>query len=320
VPKRIRVFFINCPTLATDAAAHLILAQNKVQSAIQFEIHHFWIFGQVSQGPLPGRLNRILERLEDRFPRFGWLARHNRTLRELRAAPSFQQTLEHKVWYDQVAKAVGDYDYWFLNSGYYKYDFEQAPAIVITETPIAGKYLSYTREPFGLVSLAYWKAFFKPGSALEYMINNIQRLSLRLCYGSVGSHWPTRGCIWDFDVHQPDIRISAWLGLLCGTCHGNLRAATSEEEFREIENLIDNEWIGRRDDPFSVAASLAKHYNYELRRATGLSPGLFSSISLGMKTEGGKFFLDVLKWVVIALITIILASYFPDIHKNFRSN
>jgi hypothetical protein len=318
VSKRVRVFFINCPTLATDAAAHLILAQNKVQSAIQFEIHHFWIFGQVSQGRLPGRLNRIFERVEDRYPRFSWLARRNRTLRDLRAAPSFREALQRRLWYDHVRQAIGDYDQWFASCGYPKYDFEQTPAIVITETPIAGKYLSSTRESLGVVSLAYWKAFFKPGSALEYMINNIQRISLRLCYGSVGSHFPTRGCIWDFDVHQPDIRISAFLGLLCGTCRRNLTAAINETEFSEIENLIGNEWIGRRDDPFSVAASLAKNYNYELRRATGLSPGLLSSISHGMKTEGGKFFLDVLKWVVIALITILLASYFPAVYKSFQ--
>jgi len=316
--KRIRVFFINCPTLATDAAAYLILAQNKFQRAIQFEIHHFWVFGQISQGPLAGWLNKMLESAEERYPRFEWLARHNRTLRDLRAAPSFRNTLQHKLWYDDVKKAIDNYDKWFAGSRYYKHDYESAPAVVITETPIAGKYMSYTKHPFGLVSLAYWKAFFKPGSALEYMINNVQRLSLRLCYGSVGSHFPTRGCIWDFDVHQPDIRISASLGLLCDTCRQALRAASGETEFGEIESMIGNDWIGKKDNPFSVAAFLAKNYKYELRRTTGLSPGVLSSISHGMKTEGGKFFLDILKWVLIALITILVASYFPDVYKIFQ--
>ena len=116
-------------------------------------------------------------------------------------------------------------------------------------------------------------------------------------------------------MHQPDIRISALLGLLCGTCRRNLKAAINETEFNEIEALIANDWIGRRDDPVSVAASLAKNYKYELRRATGLNPGLFSSISESMKSEVGKFFFDVLKWVLILLITIILASYFPAVYK-----
>ena len=194
VSKRIRVFFINCPTLATDAAAYLILAQNKVQAAIQFEVHHFWVFGQINQGPLAGRLNRTLEKIEEKHPTIGWLARRNRSLRDLRAAPLFHKTFQHKNWEDHVSKAIGDYDRWFASSGYYKYDYEQAPAIVITETPLAGKYLSICGEQLGIISLTDWKAFFKPGSALEYILTNVQRLSLRLSFGSViGSHFPTRG-------------------------------------------------------------------------------------------------------------------------------
>lgn len=49
--KRIRIFFINCPSLAVDAAAFLILAQNQAQSAIQFEVEHFWIFGETLRPP-----------------------------------------------------------------------------------------------------------------------------------------------------------------------------------------------------------------------------------------------------------------------------
>jgi hypothetical protein len=127
--------------------------------------------------------------------------------------------------------------------------------------------------------------------------------------------FPREVAFWDFDVHQPDIRISASLGLLCDTCRQSLRAASSEVEFGEIEELIRNEWIGKKDDPLSVAAYLVKNYDYELSRTTGLSPSLLSSISLGMKTEVAKFFLDILKWVLVAVITIFVTAYFPDIYK-----
>ena len=240
-------------------------------------------------------------------------------MKDLRTAPSFQNTIQHKLWYDHVKKAIDDYDTWFVSSGYNKYDYEQAPAIVITESPLAGNYLSFTRNHLGIISLAEWNNFFKPGSALEYILTSIQRLSLRLCYGSTfGSHFPTRGCIWDFHGHQPDVRISAFLGFLCDTCRQNLRKTTNEIEFKEIEALISNEWIGNKDNPLSVAALLAKNYKYELRRATGLSPRLFSSISESMKTEVGKFFFDIIKWVLIALITIAFASYFPAVYKSLQ--
>ena len=181
---------------------------------------------------------------------------------------------------------------------------------------MAGKYISICQQRLGLISLANWKEFFEPGSALEFMLTNVQRLSLRLCYGSqIGSHFPTRGCIWDFDVHQPDIRISALLGFLCITCQENLKRTTSEAEFAQIEQLISDDWIGTRENPFSVAASLVKNYKYELRKPTGLNPGLFSSLSQSMRTEVGKFFFDILKWVLVALLTLLLASSFPAAYK-----
>ena len=313
MPKRIRVFFINCPTLAADAAAYLILAQNKAQKAIQFEVLHFWIFGN-SQRPLTGHWNRFLIWLQERLPRSVRLVQRYRSALDLQVAPSFSETIEHNL--DKVRAAVDDYDKWFLGSGWNSYDSELSPAIVITETPLAGHYLTICKQQLGFISLADWKEFFKPGSALEYILANVQRLSLRLCYGSqIGSHFPTRGCIWDFDVHQPDIRIAAFLGSLCETCKGRLKQGTTDTEFSEIEQLISNEWIGRTDDPFSVAAALVKNYKYELRKPTGLTPGLLSSISQSMRTEVGKFFFDILKWVLILIITLLLASYFPGVYK-----
>ncbi len=104
VSKRIRILFINCPTLCDGRAAYLILAQNHAQAAIQFEVHHFWAYGQISQGPLAGRFNRLLEKIEDKYPRFGWPARRNRSLRDLRAAPSFRETSSMRIWNNMSAK------------------------------------------------------------------------------------------------------------------------------------------------------------------------------------------------------------------------
>jgi hypothetical protein len=42
---------------------------------------------------------------------------------------------------------------------------------------------------------------------------------------------------------------------------------------------------------------------------------VLSSISQSMKTEVGKFFFDILKWVLIFVITLILASYFPGVYR-----
>lgn len=332
--KRLRIFFINCPSLAVDAAAFLILAQNKVQSAIQFEVQHFWIYGQTLR-PKPKNLkDKIFGFNEDAFHSFArlpqpfskllepfsrWLERKNRTRLDLYGAPQFQTTFALKDALVKTRTAITDYDDWLAKCGYLTYDTHRDPAIVITETALWGRYLSSCGKDVGVVSAAKWEDFFRPASGLEYVLNSIQRFSLRMLYGAkLGTHYPSRGCLWDFHVHQPDTKISSHLGFLCETCRGLLRQQTSPEEFNELTSLINNDWIGSESDSSSVAGILRKNYRYSLSRSSGLHPGVLSGISESMKSEFGKFVIEVVKWTLIVLITLLSLTYFPDATKKIR--
>lgn len=310
--NRVRVFFINCPGLAVDAASFLILAQNRIQRAIQFEVYHYWIFAETKNSP---RFNAALGWLEVNIPTLGRrLWRYVRARQELAAAPVFKSDLLHKQWTDGVKHAIADHDNWLARSGYNTYDTISCQTIVVTGTPIVGQYLSLSEAQIAIVSTSTWKSYFRPASALEYVLTSVQRLSLRLTYGSgIGSHFPTRGCIWDFDAHQPDFRISAFLGFLCHTCSVALGSAASAEDQGDIRTLLANEWIVSGDNASSVASLLAKNYRYELWRSTGLSPSLFSLISQSMRDGLGKSVFEVIKWIVVALVTIYFTSLFPSL-------
>lgn len=313
-PKRIRILFVNCPTLSTDAASYLLLAQNKFQTAIQYEVAHYWIFGH-ALNKNSSRIDKLREKLSDKFVLFERLGKGLNTKLELLAAPQFRSPVLRDTWYEPINKAITDYDRWFASCSYNKFDSDPCPTIVITETPIEGGYIGLSRGNVALISLANWKSYFRPGSALEYLLCGVQRYALRLSYGSIGSHYVTRGCIWDFHVHQLDSRISGYLGFLCSTCEASLQSSVSPDDMEDIKSMISNDWIGNTTDLSSVASIMSKNYRYDLRRSSGLSSSLMTTISNSMKTEVGKFFFDIAKVALAALATLYIATHFPDWYK-----
>lgn len=297
--KRVRIFFINCPNLATDAATLLLLAQNKVQTVLQFEVYHYWI----------STLLRPASDKQSSSPSF-------RARQDLKAAPVFQKALPHKLWFEPVDEALKKHDSWLKNSGYNTFDCQDGPTLVVTETPLQGDYLSFSQRYLAVISIARWDKHYAPPSVLEFVMGNVQRIALRLCFGNaVGSHYPTRGCIWDFDVHQPDAKIGASLGWLCETCEQTLRKHISAPELSDIKRLISGEWIGAKETPGSVANSLASVYSFDLTRTKGLNPGFWSFLPQAVITELMKSGIEIGKWVLILLITVWIASHFPNIAR-----
>jgi hypothetical protein len=302
MPRRVRLFFINCPKLAVDATAHLLLAQNKVQSVLQFELYHFWISANETCPP-------TADTADLKF----------RARIDLSAAPVFAQTLQHQQWYIPVKATLDRHDKWLHEGGYNPYDCVPAPSIIITETPLAGGYLSFCQNDVAVISVAQWDENYAPPSAAEFVLSSVQRVALRLCFGRmIGSHYPTRGCIWDFNVHQPDARIGLSLGWLCRTCMMQLKTQASDSEIAEIEKLLIGDWIGRKNDPGSVSSTLAHLYSFDLARTKGLSPGFWSFLPQTAISELTKAAIDVAKWVAILLLTVFVASHFPNIAQFLK--
>lgn len=316
----------------------MILAQNQVQSAIQFEVEHFWIYGQKVRPKKIKLREKLLTFHEDYFYSFAqwpwplskifeplsrWLERKNRTRLDLYGAPQFATTFTLKDVGQNARTAVSDYDNWFAESNWKKWfqatTTQQTPTIVVTETAIKGGYLGDSQPDLALVSAAKWEDFFLPDSGLEYVLNSIQRFSLRMLYASkLRTHYPSRGCLWDFHVHQPDSRISSHLGFLCETCQQLLKTDTSPAEYEELMTLLSNKWIGSETETSSVAGILRKSYKYSLSRSSGLHQDTFAGVSDAMKSEFGKLLIEVIKWSLIVIITLLLLTYFPEATKKWK--
>lgn len=329
---RIRVFFINCPTLDTEAAAYLILSQNKVQTIYEFEVHHHWMprallwqteRDRVLRGELPNKgwtvtkSERRWAWWAQRFPRIRALERRLRAKFDIEFSPAFKNRLGHVGWQDVVRQAVQRYERWFQQSRYGERNFDDSPVIVVTETPIESEFISYCGDHYAVATLADWKRYFAPGSALEFLLVAVQRHALRLGLGGedLRSHEATRGCLWDFARQQTDTRLAANLAYLCSSCRNILVRRTSEEVIQQVENLISNRWIGSDGSEFSVARNLAKTYSYPLWKFTGLKAPWWSSVSEGFKSETGKGIFTALKWSLVLMAALWLSKCAPDLYK-----
>lgn len=322
VKKSVRILFVNCPSLAVEAAAFLILAQNQAQKALQFEIEHYWLYA-ANGIPRESWREWLLEAREDGFWRrpLARLKRRYRSSLELKVAPAFSNPLGSSTWMAAASKAIDDHDAW-LSSSYLKKKPRTVsiPTMIVTETPLVGGYLSYANGDIGIISISKWKKYFSPASGLEFLLTSVQRQALWISYRAtgVGSHYPTRGCIWDFHVYQADSRISAFLGFLCEPCQSKLTSSIPASEYFELEQLLGNRWIGSEDDCGTVAQILKKNYGYYLTRSSGLRPSLIAPITDSVKAESGKAIADIGKWAAILVITLFALTYFPDLTRRLQ--
>lgn len=292
-PKKIRVLFVNCPRLDTSACSYLILAQNKIQSLLEFSVHHYWVFAHHALGnSAPWGIYEWLSEtslVPNRVRRWAY-GKHSARL-DLAKAPEWKAELGEDTWFEKASKLVNEHDAWWANltSGYGGRDGRDVATIIVTETPIYGAYYADAENNLAIVTLANWKVFAPP-SALEFVLSRIQRYALRIAFPShLGSHYSTKGCVWDFDASIRDVHAGILTGFICEQCRNDLAAVLDEQAFKNIATLIDYQWIGRIEDAGSVASNLKRVYGFDLARTRGLSGGVLSDlIAAGAKEVVGN--------------------------------
>ena len=171
------------------------------------------------------------------------------------------------------------------------------------------------------MSTANWKYYFKPASTLDYVLTSTQRLALRMLFNSqIGSHFETKGCIWDYCQYQSDSRISIFNGYICeDCCHKLGDAGLTREQVGDLQSLVTNNWLGAKSDQYSVSGILAKNYKYDLSRSTGPSSSLFSVILDGLREETVYIVRWSVRWSVIIVLTLFIITRFPSVVSLYES-
>ena len=182
------------------------------------------------------------------------------------------------------------------------------PTIVVTETPLSGRFISVTEGNLAVVTVAGWQEEYAPPSALEFLLLSVERLALRVTLVPVlQAHYPTRACIADFTPYISDFKAAILVGHLCSDCTAILSHVLSEHEMHDLGHLISHKWLGKLEDSGSVASNLKRVYEYDLSRTRGLRPSLVERATDILWSS------DVVKaiWGLLVFLIISIAASHP---------
>jgi hypothetical protein len=301
--RRLRIFFLNCPHLDHLAATDLLVSQNEHQRLFEFETYSFWILPAPVRSRLRWRFLSLAFAIPLRPAGFSaWLEGQRRAMRDLDFAPEFAAKLGLERALDIARSCIARHDEWLKCQppDYGNWSIRYGPAVIVTETPIQGRYLSVVGEDVAVITIAEWDRRFAPPSVLEFVLSNVQRAAIRMLLTTkIGSHYPTRGCVWDFTATVEDARISVSSGYLCGTCREAVRDALDEEEVRQLEVFLRNDWVGTLRDNTSVASDLKRIFGYDLSRTRGLSPSFGEKLWESIRTKA-------IEHTIITVLTVLL--------------
>jgi hypothetical protein len=308
VPTQVRIMFMNCPRLDTLACAYLLLAQNEVQKEFEFSVQHYWVYAAQNL-TIPLRLKAFNSWSGCRLPFRKWAFGKYTTGLDLRKAPLFRTEMDSRDFSPHIAQLLQGHDAWFrsLPSSYGGRDYFDGSTIVVTETPFKGAYFASAEGKVAIISVAHWQSF-SPPSVLEFVLRMVQRYTARIAFAqTVGSHYSTRGCIWDFDANVYDAKITTAVSFICAQCDAALSQALPTEKSDALRKLVDHKWIGRIEDTGSIGSNLRRIFQYDLARTTGLSPGFFDRVrDIGSAQLAALFVKTIVVVVTSALSLLVL--------------
>lgn len=304
--KRVRVIFGNCPHLDESAAAYLILAQNSIQSVFEFEVWHLYVFA--AKMGMGTAWTRFLERWSTANLPLPWKRSARRRYAahmDRLAVPPLSGVLPLEKGVEIVRPFLQRNDRWindFPQGTYGNWTISSVPTVIVTETPLAEGYVGWSTGDVAIASVGEWRKGFTPPSLLEFILDQVQRYALRLTINDrVGSHYPTRGCVWDFDANIEDARLSPLVGYLCDSCKQLIAEQVSPTELEQIHALLAHKWIGKTDEPGTVASNLKRIFGYDLARTRGLSAGFLDQVREAASSEFVKLIAAAITGVVIFL-------------------
>jgi hypothetical protein len=307
-PTQVRILFVNCPRLDTLACAYLLLAQNEVQREFEFSVHHHWVFAG----------NKIKMRFwhrsldwwsEQRLPFRKWARGRFTAALDLQQVPVFKKKMSSKDFSAHITELLQGHDTWFrsLPPSYGGNDLFSGATIVITETPFEGAYFASAEENVAVITVAHWHRHFAPPSVLEFVLRMVQRYTARVAFlPVVGSHYSTRGCIWDFDANVNDARITTTISFICANCESALSRALPPEKLDALKKLIDHRWIGKIEDTGSIASNLRRMFEYDLARTRGLSPSFLDRVKDVGTAQLATLFVKTIVVVVASVLSLLI--------------
>ena len=147
-------------------------------------------------------------------------------------------------------------------------------------------YFGWSTSDVAIACVGEWPEKVHASVFVEFILDQVQRYALRLAIDDrLGSHYPTRGCVWDFDANIEDARLSPLIGYLCASCEQLLTARVTATNYEKYVSLLEDKWLGTTDAAGSVASNLKRIFGYDLARTRGLSASFLENVREAASSE-----------------------------------
>lgn len=117
-------------------------------------------------------------------------------------------------------------------------------------------YLIGTDSRLRLLFTGKWKTTMAPPSLLEFIVHHCLLQGIRSTISvTVMSHFPSKGCLFDFNQSLENCRNSILTGYVCSDCK-NL--GLDDQLLSELDSILGGKWLGTSEDPLSAYSELRR--------------------------------------------------------------
>jgi hypothetical protein len=157
------------------------------------------------------------------------------------------------------------------------------------------------RQNVAFITTYAWDKYFSPPSLFEYMLHCVVASLLFMHEGlNLSSHHDTRGCYLDYTYYKSDDKVDITLGYLCDKCKSKIISEISEDYYKEINKMINREWIGDVACYGTVAYNLKKFFKVDLDRDSGFNKTFWE--------KAKEHFEEIPKEVIVGLISAFIGA------------
>lgn len=271
-PRRIGIVFAPVEDLSSPALRYLLLHLNQLQKWFQFELYpseHDVLLDTLSS-------SSVLERIP---------------IREQLDALWNRYCSTWEGWNKDYKLKEGPPDY----------------LVLISLARFEDDYYSTRQGKVSVLGLGNWRGQMAPPSILEFIITLVLREAVasvsKLLRGSV--HLGTKSCLFDFTPYPDDARQKVLNGFICEHCIECLRSEGLEQLGKDLVPVLQQKWIGTKEDP-SSPASITAALGFDLFRTKGLKPSFWQRVLTQLEQDGVTEFVKIVGGVILAALLLWL--------------
>lgn len=182
--------------------------------------------------------------------------------------------------------------------------------VFITSRPIEGNLFWLAQGPVVLITTATWERHFAPPSLFEYLLHSILCAVTTGLSEGVESHDEfTMGCQFEYTRIKAHDRIDIALGYICEDHARQIQTEFGDRYLNDLRLLFSFGWLGRVDEPGTLASRLRAYFGQDLQRDSGYSKRFWERIRPNLDALWFDIGKELFKAFLLIVTTFLLIKF-----------